>query len=122
MIDETAAEARKVLDQLVATPFRNCQPLSRPFATIPTRPRLYAVRHRSLGLLYIGKTKNLCTRFVNGHKAFLWAWLAQCSDNDIRIAVSPLSHWRSSAWLSELESLLLRATEPPYNAQISMES
>jgi len=46
----------------------------------------------------------------------------QYSDHDIRIAVSPLSHWRSSVWLSELESLLLRATEPPYNAQIPMES
>jgi len=122
MTDETNAEARRILDQLIATPFNDCQPVSRTFATIPARPGVYAVRHRSVGLLYIGKTKNLRTRFVNGHKAFLWAWLAQYSDHDIRIAVSPLSHWKSPVWLSELESLLLRATELPYNAQIPMES
>ena len=29
----------------------------------------------------------------------------QYSDHDIRSAVSPLSHWRSSVWLSELEAL-----------------
>ena len=91
MTDETNAEARRILDQLVATPFNDSQPVSRTFDTIPARPGVYAVRHRTVGLLYIGKTKNLCTRFVNGHKAFLWAWLAQYSDHDIRIAVSPLS-------------------------------
>lgn len=123
MTDDTKTAARRILDQLVLTPFNDCQPLSREFNTIPARPGLYAVRHCEVGLLYLGKTKNLHTRFVSGHKAFLWAWLDQYSDRDVRIAVYPLSHyWRNPALLSELESLLLRAAEPPYNSQIPMES
>lgn len=122
MTDDTTTEARRILDQLVLTSFNDCQPLSREFEAIPARPGLYAVRHCEVGLLYIGKTKNLHTRFVSGHKAFLWAWLDQYSERDVRIAVYPLSHWRNPALLSELESLLLRAAEPPYNSQIPMES
>jgi hypothetical protein len=31
------------------------------------------------------------------------------------------SHWEKPALLLELEALILRATEPPYNAQIPTE-
>jgi excinuclease UvrABC nuclease subunit len=82
---------------------------------------LYAVRHRAYGLLYIGKTKSLRGRFSGGHKAFLWAWLDKYDDTDIRIAIYPLSVWNDPALLSELEAIILRATEPPYNVQIPPE-
>ncbi len=71
MPDPIQQEARQILDALAFTPFEQCQPLSREFDTIPTRVGLYAFRHRSEGLLYIGKTKNLRDRLRNGHKAFL---------------------------------------------------
>ncbi|MDJ0705532.1 MAG: GIY-YIG nuclease family protein, partial [Leptolyngbyaceae cyanobacterium MO_188.B28] len=103
------------------TPFEQCQLLSREFNTIPSRPGIYAIRHRTDGLLYIGKTKSLRGRFSGGHKAFLWAWLDKYNDEDVRIAVQVISHWRNLALLLELEAIILRATEPPYNSQIPPE-
>ena len=114
-------EARQILDTLAFKPFEQCQPISRDFTNFPSKPGLYAVRHRTQGLLYIGKTKSLRGRFSGGHKAFLWAWLDKYSDADVRIAICPLSAWKTPALLLELEAIILRATEPPYNVQIPPE-
>lgn len=118
---ELQAQARKILDAIAFIPFEQCQPLTREFNTIPVRPGIYAVRHRTDGILYIGKTKSLRGRFSGGHKAFLWAWLDKYNDEEVRIAVQILSHWKNPALLLELEAIILRATEPPYNAQIPIE-
>jgi excinuclease UvrABC nuclease subunit len=118
---ELQAQAREILNTIAFTPFEECQPLSREFSTIPARPGIYAVRHRTDGLLYIGKTKSLRGRFSGGHKAFLWAWLDKYRDEDVRIAIQIVSHWRNPALLLELEAMILRATEPPYNVQIPSE-
>jgi hypothetical protein len=59
--------------------------------------------------------------FNGGHKAFLWAWLDKYSDEDVQIAVWVISHLGNPALLLELEAIILRATEPPYNAQIPTE-
>jgi excinuclease UvrABC nuclease subunit len=119
---EIQNQARNVLDAIALTPFEQCQPLSRDFSDIPDRPGIYAVRHRSQGLLYIGKTKSLRGRFKGGHKAFLWAWLDQYKSEDVRIAVQTIPYSKNPALLLELEAIILRATEPPYNVQIPMES
>lgn len=118
---ELQAQARTVLNAIAFTPFEQCQPLSRKFANIPARPGIYAIRHKTEGLLYIGKTKSLRGRFSGGHKAFLWAWLDKYDDDDVRIAFQTIPHWRNPALLLELEAIILRATEPPYNAQIPTE-
>lgn len=60
------------------------------------------------------------SRFGGGHKAFTWAYLY--SPADVRIVFFPLDRWGNPALLSEVEAIILRATEPPYNAQIPMES
>ncbi|MEG4348285.1 GIY-YIG nuclease family protein [Microcoleus sp. LAD1_D5] len=122
MPDSIQQEARQILETLAFTPFEQCQSLGRSFDTIPSRPGLYAVRHRVDGLLYIGKTKSLRGRFSGGHKAFLWAWLDKYNWEDVRIAIHPLSAWSNPALLLELEAIILRATEPPYNVQIPPES
>lgn len=122
MPDSIQQEAREILDTLAFTPFSKCLPLSRDFAAIPSRPGIYAVRHRTDGLLYIGKTKSLRGRFSGGHKAFLWAWLDKYNSEDVRIAIRPLSAWNNPALLLELEAIILRSTEPPYNVQIPPES
>lgn len=114
-------QAQRILDAIAFTPFEQCQLLTREFKSIPARPGIYAVRHRTNGLLYIGKTKSLRGRFSNGHKAFLWAWLDKYDDEDVRIAVQVISHWKNPALLLELEAIILRATEPPYNVQIPTE-
>ena len=114
-------QARKILDAIAFTPFEQCQALNREFGSIPSRPGIYAIRHKIDGLLYIGKTKSLRGRFSGGHKAFLWAWLDKYNDGDVRIAVQPISYWENPALLSELEAIILRATEPPYNVQIPIE-
>ncbi len=120
--EEIRVEARQILNAFVFTPFNECSPLNREFSNIASRPGIYAVKHKHEGLLYIGKTKSLRGRFSNGHKAFLWAWLDKYSDEDVRIAIHPIRYWRSTTLLSELEAIILRATEPPYNVQIPMES
>jgi excinuclease UvrABC nuclease subunit len=118
---ELSIQARRILDAIAFTPFEQCQALSREFSNIPARPGIYAIRHKTDGLLYIGKTKSLRGRFSGGHKAFLWAWLDKYSDEDIRIAVQVISYWENPALLLELEAIILRATEPPYNVQIPAE-
>ena len=118
---ELQAQARRILDAIAFTPFEQCQPISRNFDNFPTRPGIYAIRHRTDGLLYIGKTKSLRGRFSGGHKAFLWAWLDKYSDEDIRIAMQTISYWQNPALLLELEAIILRATEPPYNVRIPTE-
>jgi excinuclease UvrABC nuclease subunit len=118
---ELQAQAQRILDTIALRPFEQCQSLTRRFEELPARPGIYAVRHRIDGLLYIGKTKSLRGRFTGGHKAFLWAWLDKYDDDDVRIAVQIVSYWGNSALLLELEAIILRATEPPYNAQIPTE-
>ena len=118
---ELQAQARNILDAIALTPFEQCQPLSRGFRNIPARPGIYAIRHRTDELLYIGKTKSLRGRFSGGHKAFLWVWLDKYNDEDVRIALQVISYWGNPALLLELEAIILRATEPPYNAQIPTE-
>ncbi|WP_088892794.1 GIY-YIG nuclease family protein [Leptolyngbya ohadii] len=115
------AQAQEILDTIAFIPFEQCQPLTRDFDHIPARPGIYAVRHRTEGLLYIGKTKSLRGRFSGGHKAFLWAWLDQYQSEDVRIAVQIIPYRGSPALLLELEAIILRATEPPYNVKIPME-
>lgn len=118
---EIQAQAQVILDQIAYMPFEKCQPLNREFQSIPARPGIYAVRHKTDGLFYIGKSKSLRGRFSGGHKAFLWAWLDKYKDEDVRIAVQVISYWQNPALLLELEAIILRATEPPYNAQIPAE-
>ncbi|MGB0563714.1 MAG: GIY-YIG nuclease family protein [Spirulinaceae cyanobacterium] len=122
MSDATQLEARQILDSLAFTPFEQCQPLSRTFKTIPARVGLYALRHASQGLLYIGKTKNLRDRFRGGHKAFLWSWLDRYNPEDVRIAFAILNNWQKPGLLYELETLILQAANPPYNVKIPRES
>ncbi|APB33779.1 hypothetical protein GlitD10_1457 [Gloeomargarita lithophora Alchichica-D10] len=86
------ATARIILDKIAFQSFGECYCLSRDFSEIPAHPGIYAIKHRTVGLLYIGKTKSLRGRFSGGHKAFLWAWLDQCHAEDVRIAVQIITH------------------------------
>jgi len=122
MTDNSKREAKAILDVLAFTPFEQCLTITREFSHLPTRPGIYAIRHQQEGLLYLGKTNNLGTRFNGGHKAFTWAWLDLYHPEEVRIALQALDRWGNPGLLSEIESILLRATEPPYNAQIPMES
>jgi excinuclease UvrABC nuclease subunit len=114
-------QARRILDAIAFIPFEQCHPLTRVFESIPARPGIYAIRHRTDGLLYIGKTKSLRGCFSGGHKTFLWAWLDKYNDEDVRIAAQFISYWERPALLLKLEAIILRATEPPYNVQIPTE-
>ncbi|MDF5720622.1 MAG: GIY-YIG nuclease family protein [Rhizonema sp. PD37] len=114
-------QARVILDAIAFTPFEQCLPLSHEFGKMSACPGIYAIRHKTDGLLYIGKTKSLRGCFIGGHKAFLWAWLDKYSDEAVRIAVQPISYWENPTLLLELEAIILRATEPPYNVQIPSE-
>jgi hypothetical protein len=122
MTDSRQQEAQQILDSLAFKPFEECEPIARDFKHLPARPGIYAIRHQAEGLLYLGKTNDLSTRFSGGHKAFTWAWLDYYDPRDVRIATASIAGWGKAALLSELEAILLRATEPPYNVRIPMES
>jgi GIY-YIG catalytic domain len=113
--------ATEILNYLAFSSFDDATEITREFEALPNRPGVYAVRHFVQGVLYVGKTNNLATRFNGGHKAFLWAWLDLYPPAEVRIVFYPLTRWGNPALLSELEGIILRATEPPYNAQIPME-
>lgn len=121
MTDDIKAEAKAILDTLAFKPFENCQPLSREFENVPSRLGLYAFRHRFDGLLYVGKAKNLRDRLRGGHKAFLWGWLDRYDPDDVRIATTVINQWQRPGLSYELETLILQATNPPYNARIPRE-
>jgi hypothetical protein len=46
-----------ILSNLAATPFSDCISLSKEFKALPMSAGIYAVKHRTLGILYIGKTR-----------------------------------------------------------------
>lgn len=119
---DSQQQAKAILDQLVFMPFEQCLAIDRQFNHLPVRPGIYAIRHRTEGVLYLGKTNDLGTRFNGGHKAFTWAWLDLYHPADVRIAIAVLERWGNPALLSELEAMLLRAAEPPYNVKIPRES
>ena len=116
--NEIKAQAQKIINAIAFTPFEQSLPLNRDFKNIPSRPGIYAITHQTQGLLYIGKTQNLRRHFQGGHKAFLWAWLDKYQDEEVRIVVQSLPYWQNPALLLELEAIILRATEPPYNVKI----
>ena len=79
---------------------------------------IYAVKHRTFGILYIGKTRTLRDRFRGCHKALLWAFIEGLKATDIRIAFYQLDFTQWIQLSSELESLIIQAVNPPYNVKI----
>jgi hypothetical protein len=65
-------KATEILNYLAFSDFDRAIEVTREFDRLPKRPGVYVVRHRVRGVLYIGKTNNLATRFNGGHKAFLY--------------------------------------------------
>lgn len=116
-MNELEEQARNLLQSLIAVPFESCASITREFRSLPPSPGLYAVRHREHGLLYLGKAKKLRERFRGGHKACTWSWLDDYNHRDIAIAFVSLSMIDVLKLGDELESILIHATQPPYNAQ-----
>lgn len=107
-------EARRILKILEGIPFNNCCPLTREFNELPPKPGIYAVKHINQGILYIGKSGSVRSRFRGGHKALGWAFIDRMSPDDVRIAVATLSF----AWIRlslPLEQCIIRQLLPPYN-------
>jgi hypothetical protein len=51
--------------------------------------------------------------------AFTWAWLDLYRPQEVRIAVKVLDRWGNPGLLSELEAILLKATEPLYRTHLT---
>lgn len=116
-MNDVEKQAKILLQTLLSVPFESCILISREFRDLPMSPGLYAVRHREHGLLYIGKTKKLRERFRGGHKACTWSWLDNYDYREVAIAFAPLSMIEVLKLGDELESILIHATQPPYNAK-----
>lgn len=112
-------EAARLLQILKTLSFEQCCPF-RDFRSLPNRPGIYALRHQHQGMLYIGKSGNVRSRFRGGHKALGWAFIDRLNPDDVRIAVVPLSFQWTRLSL-QLEQIMLRQTRPPYNDRIAQE-
>jgi GIY-YIG catalytic domain len=114
------AEAKVILDFLVQLPFSECVAISRNFADLTTKPGIYAVRHCTDGLLYVGKAQDIKERFRGGHKAVTWSWLAEYHHQDVAIATYEIDfqQWRTLS--SKLEGIILIWSKPPFNIRIPM--
>ncbi|MEG4440679.1 GIY-YIG nuclease family protein [Microcoleus sp. AT9_B5] len=118
MPESIQQEAQAIVDSLAFIPFEDCIALSKEFRELPMSAGIYAVKHRTLGILYIGKTRTLRDRFRSGHKALLWAFIEELKVTDIRIAFYQLDFIQWIQLSSELESLIIQAINPPYNVRI----
>jgi excinuclease UvrABC nuclease subunit len=116
-LSELEEQASEMLQELLSMPFESCAPISRDFYDLPMMPGIYAVRHRHLGLLYLGKAKKLRDRFRGGHKACTWSWLDDYDNRDVAIAFARLTMLDVLKLGDELEGILIHATQPPYNAR-----
>ncbi len=71
-VEAINAEALRILKLLDERPFDECCPLTREFVELPPSPGIYAVKHKTQGILYIGKSGSVRGRFKGGHKAGLF--------------------------------------------------
>ena len=115
--DHLEAQALAILESLNRTPFEQCTPITREFKNLTANASLYVIRHRELGLLYVGKTSYTRERFRGGHKAFLWSWLDYYNPDDVRIQIYPLDFLQLQTLSSQLEAVMIAAAKPPYNVR-----
>lgn len=116
--DALNSEALRILKVLDEMPFDECSALTREFAELPPSPGIYAVKHKTQGILYIGKSGSVKGRFKGGHKALGWAFMDRLNPDDVRIAVVTLS----LQWIRlslQLEQIIIRQLLPPYNVRVT---
>jgi excinuclease UvrABC nuclease subunit len=116
--NDLQVEALRILKILNEMPFEDCCPLTREFNDLPPRPGIYAVKHRTQGILYIGKSGSVRGRFRGGHKALGWAFMDQMNPEDVRIAAVSLAF----KWIRlslQLEQIIIRQLLPPYNERVA---
>lgn len=118
MANSTQQDAEAILYYLASIPFEECIALSKEFRELPMTAGLYAVRHRTQGILYIGKTRALRDRFRNGHKALLWAFIEALQVADVRLIFYTLGFDQWLRLSADLEALIIQAINPPYNVRI----
>jgi len=112
------AEALRILKVLEEMPFDACCPLTKEFAELPPSPGIYAVKHRTQGILYVGKSGSVKGRFKGGHKALGWAFMDRLNPDDVGIAVVTLE----LQWIRlslQLEQIVIRQRLPPYNVRVN---
>lgn len=111
-------ETVRLLTTISEMPFAECCPLSRGFNDLPKLYGIYAICHRTKGILYIGKSRSLRQRLRGGHKALGWALIDRLDPDDVRIAyvVVPLS---TNRILLQIEQSLIARIRPEYNELIA---
>ncbi|MGB3790022.1 MAG: GIY-YIG nuclease family protein [Phormidesmis sp.] len=65
--DALNSEALRILKVLDEMPFGECCPLTKEFAELPPSLGICAIKHKTKGILYIGKSGSVKGRFKGGH-------------------------------------------------------
>jgi excinuclease UvrABC nuclease subunit len=110
-------EALAILQHLTDQPFEECFALEKKVAALPRQAGIYAIRHREIGILYIGKSLNIRKRFMDGHKALYSCYVDRIDPVDIRIAVYLIADEQRRRMLN-LEARIIQITKPSYNSVI----
>jgi excinuclease UvrABC nuclease subunit len=108
-------EASRILDRFSMMPFEQAYSLSRNFDPVPARTGVYGFRHRSFGLLYIGKAANIQRRIRNGHKALAWAFVDRLNPDDVGVVTEVLRGERSRQAILDIEATMIQIARPSYN-------
>lgn len=109
-------EALKVTRLLERISFADCLPITRKFTNISITAGIYAFKHRSGEILYVGKAASFRTRF-KGHQTLIALYVDQVPVTDVRIALAPLTQqWIDS--LEDIEKRVVFALQPRYNERI----
>ena len=114
--DRFNAETTRIVRLLEQTQFVEGLEIVRGFVNIPQTTGIYAFKHRSGELLYVGKASAFRTRF-KGHQTLVAFYTDEIPVSDVRILLAPLT----PGWVNHLEVLekrVLFVLRPRYNSLV----
>jgi GIY-YIG catalytic domain len=110
-------EIAKIVRLFQKADFESGIPVAPTIAQLTQQTGVYAIKHRDLSVLYVGKANNFRTRFQSGHDALLKILLSGTNPVDIYIVLYPL-RGRWVEYILELEKLVIFSLTPSYNKRV----
>jgi hypothetical protein len=110
-------EVLKIARLFQRTDFESGIPVAPKITELTHQTGVYAIKHRDLSVLYVGKANSFRTRFQSGHDALLRILLSGTNPADVYIVPYPL-RGRFVEYIMELEKLVIFELTPSYNKRV----
>jgi hypothetical protein len=110
-------EITKILRVFRNTKFEDGIAVAPGVSDLPQKTGVYAIKHRELSVLYVGKANNYRTRFQSGHDALLRMLLGGMNPADLYIVLYPL-YGRWVEYILDLEKQVIFCLTPKYNKRV----